>query len=111
NNTDLKTWGFEAELGWNDRFKNGIGYGTRFVFSDNQSRITRYSNPSGQLNNYYEGMMWGEIWGYRTIGIARTHEEMQAHLATLPNGGQSPLGQDWTAGDIMFEDVNGDGKI
>jgi len=32
-------------------------------------------------------------------------------LASLPNGGQSSLGSDWQAGDIMFKDVNKDGRI
>ena len=36
---------------------------------------------------------------------------MEAHLASLPNGGQSQLGSKWAAGDIMYKDLNGDGKI
>jgi hypothetical protein len=36
---------------------------------------------------------------------------MDKHLASLPNGGQNALGSNWKAGDLMFEDVNGDGKI
>jgi hypothetical protein len=36
---------------------------------------------------------------------------MQAHLASLPNGGQNALGSNWAAGDIMYRDLNGDGKI
>ena len=53
----------------------------------------------------------GEIWGFETIGIAKTDEEMQQHLATLPNGGQNTMGNNWAAGDIMYKDLNGDGKI
>ena len=36
---------------------------------------------------------------------------MDAHLASLPNGGQSAIGSQWSAGDIMYKDLNGDGKI
>lgn len=111
NNTDLRTSGFELELMWRDRLKNGLNYSARFVLSDSQSEITRYSNPSQTLSKYYKGMKWGEIWGYETIGIAKTQEEMDAHLATLPQGGQDALGLQWTAGDIMYKDVDGDGKI
>src|SRR5699024_4949348 len=32
------------------------------------------------------------------------------HLASL-DGGQSSIGSKWSAGDIMYEDYNGDGKI
>ena len=53
----------------------------------------------------------GEIWGFETMGIAKTQEEMDAHLATLPNGGQNTMGNNWAAGDIMYRDLNGDGKI
>lgn len=56
-------------------------------------------------------MMLGEIWGYKTIGIAKTQDEMDAHLASLPNGGQDAVGNRWGAGDIMYADLNGDGKI
>lgn len=36
---------------------------------------------------------------------------MDAHLETLANGGQNVLGSNWVAGDVMYKDVNGDGKI
>ena len=55
--------------------------------------------------------MDGLVWGYETVGIAKTDAEMEAHLASLPNGGQSQLGSKWAAGDIMYKDLNGDGKI
>lgn len=115
NNTDLKTYGWELELNWNDRLKNGLGYGIRFTLADAQTKITRYPNEHKTLSNgtdsYYTGQMLGEIWGYETIGIAKTDEEMQAHLASLPHGGQNALGNTWEAGDIMYKDLNGDGKI
>lgn len=111
NNTDLKTKGFELELSWRDQLANGLNYGIRFVLSDSQGTITRYSNPSKTLSKYYDGKKWGEIWGYETIGIAKTQEEMDSHLSALTNGGQSHLGMDWTAGDIMYADLNKDGKV
>lgn len=111
NNTDLRTKGFELEISWKDQIFNSLNYGIRFILSDAQAEITRYSNPSGTLNKYYRGMKWGQIWGYKSIGIARTDDQMLEHLASLPNGGQNALGSDWQAGDIMFRDVNKDGKI
>lgn len=111
NNTDLKTYGFDLEIGWNDRLKNGLGYGVKFILSDAQTEITRYPNPTGTLDKYREGQKMGEIWGYETIGIARDQAQMDAHLASLPHGGQDALGTSWEAGDIMYADLNGDGKI
>lgn len=116
NNTNLRTSGFDAEIMWKDQIRD-FSYSARFILSDAQSVVTRYSNPSGSLSesngdyNYYTGKHVGEIWGFETIGIARSNDEMNAHLATLPNGGQSNLGNDWQAGDIMYRDLNGDGKI
>ncbi|SFC72500.1 TonB-linked outer membrane protein, SusC/RagA family [Parapedobacter composti] len=111
NNTDLRTNGFELELAWRDRTQRGLGYGARLLLSDSRTVITRYSNPTNSLSRYRVGQEMGEIWGYTTKGIARTKQEMDEHLAALPNGGQGALGGYWDAGDIMYVDVNGDGKI
>jgi len=111
NNTDLKSNGFDLELSWRDRLENGLGYNMRFVLSDYQTTITRYPNDTRLLSTYRSGQKMGEIWGYETIGIAKTQAEMDDHLASLPNGGQNALGSNWAAGDIMYADLNGDGKI
>jgi len=111
NNTDLKTSGFEVSVAWNDRTDNGVGYGIKALLSDYITTVTRYPNETGSLDVYRTGQKLGEIWGYQTIGIAKSQEEMDAHLATLPNGGQDAFGGQWGAGDIMYADVNGDGKI
>ena len=112
NNTDLRTQGWELELGWNDRLNNGLGYSVRMTLSDAKTKITHYpNNPTNAIGQTLEGHELGEIWGYETIGIAKTQEEMDAHLSSLPNGGQDALGTNWSAGDIMYADLNGDGKI
>lgn len=112
NNTDLRTQGWELELGWNDRLDNGLSYSAHLTLSDARTKITKYpNNPTNSIGQTLEGRMLGEIWGYETIGIAKTQDEMDAHLASLPNGGQSALGNNWSAGDIMYADLNGDGKI
>lgn len=107
NNSDMESYGFELELGWSDRIGE-FGYSVRGVLSDDQQRITRYPNENGNLAFYYDGRRWGEIWGYTTLGIAKTQAEMDAHLA---NVSQSDMGKDWGAGDIMYADINKDGTI
>lgn len=112
NNTDLRTHGWELSLGWKDRLQNGLFYSARLSLSDSRTKITRYpNNPTGFTNTYIQGRYINEIWGYETVGLAKTDAEMQQHLAGLPNGGQDALGSTWTAGDIMYADLNGDGKI
>lgn len=112
NNTDLRTSGWELSIGWRDQLKNGLNYGARIMLFDSRSKIIHYpNNPTELIDNYIEGRYIGEIWGYVTKGLAKTDEEMTAHIASLSNGGQDALGSDWKAGDIMYEDINGDGKI
>lgn len=111
NNTSLRTNGWELNISWRDRLENGLGYNVSFNLSDAHTKILEYPNYTGTINDYYSGKEMGEIWGYETIGIAKTQEEMDAHLASLPNGGQNAIGNNWAAGDIMYKDLNGDGKI
>lgn len=107
NNADLESYGFEIEAKWQDRIGE-LGYSVRAVLSDDQQRVTSYPNPTGNIDNWYSNKMSGEIWGYSTVGIAKTQAEMDAHLQTT---NQNAMGGNWTAGDIMYKDINGDGKV
>ena len=116
NNLDMTSKGWELQAGWRDVIRD-FSYGVTLSLSDNKVSIDRFPNASKSFTDkdgnklYYEGENYGDIWGYETVGIAKTNEEMQAHLASLPNGGQNALGSNWGAGDIMYKDLNGDGKI
>lgn len=109
NNTDLRTTGWDFEIAWRDRLNNGLGYNVKFLLSDSKTKITRYpNNPTNSLDNYIEGREINEIWGYETIGIAKTQAEMDAHIANVD---QSNFGTNWGAGDIMYKDIDGDKKM
>lgn len=109
NNTDLRTTGWEFQVSWRDVLKSGFAYGVTFNISDARTKITRYpNNPTNSIDTYIAGRYINEIWGYETIGIAKTDEEMDAHISTTD---QSSLGSNWAAGDIMYKDLDGDGKI
>ena len=105
NNTDLTTFGWELSIGWRDKVGE-LGYGVKLNISDNQTRIDKYPNPTNSLSKYMAGELTGDIYGYTTIGIAKTQEEMDAHIASLPKGGQTAIGSKWEAGDIMYADIN-----
>jgi TonB-linked SusC/RagA family outer membrane protein len=119
NNTDLETYGFDMNISWKQQLANGFGYSVTALLSDNQTKITRYPNLTGDIGTVFyggdrkfnAGQLDGNIWGYQTIGIAKTKAEMDAHLNSLPNGGQNGIGNNWGAGDIMYKDLNGDGVI
>lgn len=106
NNCDLKTEGWELNFSWKDRLKSGFGYSISANISDSRTTILRYpGNSTHAINSYNVGREIGEIWGFETVGIAKTQEEMDAHLAKV--GGQSALGSQWGAGDIMYADLDG----
>ena len=79
--------------------------------ADWQSEITKYNNPSGSLftggfnPEFYKGYQIGDIWGYETVGIFQTEEEVAA------SADQSRLGANWRPGDIRYADLDGDGEI
>lgn len=126
NNTDLRATGWELSLQWQDRLTCGLSYAARFNLSDSRTKVTKYpNNPTNYIYSTLEGRYTGDIWGYESIGIARTEEEMVAHLEALdrqyeavnghapenPGMGQNNLGSNWHAGDMMYRDLDGDGRI
>lgn len=104
NAADLKTMGWDLTLEWRD-YSNPVKYGVKLLLSDYKSTITDFSNPTGIFSDYYIGKNIGEIWGFVTDGIAQTDEEAQA--LDMKN----VVGLKRKAGDLVFRDLNGDGKI
>ncbi|MDE5759466.1 MAG: SusC/RagA family TonB-linked outer membrane protein, partial [Bacteroides sp.] len=107
NNLDMTSKGWDLQISWRDVIRD-FSYGVSLTLSDNIVVIDKYPNPSKSLSTYYDGAKLGDIWGYTTIGIANTQEEMDKHLASA---NQSQFGSNWTAGDIMYADLNGDGVV
>ena len=107
NNSDMLSRGWEIELGWRDQIGHDFSYGARLVLSDSRQFVTRYPNETMSLSNYYNGREIGEIWGYQAIGLARTQAQMNEWL----NNNLPSWGSGWGAGDLMYVDVNGDGKV
>ncbi|ATP55675.1 SusC/RagA family protein [Pedobacter ginsengisoli] len=105
NNSAIKTKGWELSLTWRDRIGE-VSYGLRTMLSDYGAKVTRYPNPTGLLSTYYQGLDMGEIWGYSTVGLFQTAEE----IAAAPSQSLISTAQ-WTPGDVRYADLNGDGKI
>lgn len=108
NNLDMTSRGFDLQISWHDRIKD-FDYGVSLTMTDSRIKIDKYPNPSKTISQtYYQGAYLGDIWGYTTVGIAKTDEEMADHLKKAD---QSALGSNWAAGDIMYADLDGDGKV
>ncbi|MDR1222121.1 MAG: SusC/RagA family TonB-linked outer membrane protein [Tannerella sp.] len=104
NSAAMETKGWELTVGWQHR-PGKFGYGANLVLSDYRGTVTRYPNPSGLINTWYEGQRMGDFWGYETAGYFRTAED----VASAPS--QNRIYSRWTPGDIRYADLNGDNQI
>ncbi|MBR1593441.1 MAG: TonB-dependent receptor [Alloprevotella sp.] len=108
NNAELRTRGWEFEVSWRDRIGQDFSYGITFNLSDYQTTITKYDSPDGNINGWYKNKKYGDIWGYEVVGIAKSDAEMNAYLALHD---QSSIGSKWGGGDLMYRDLNNDGRV
>ena len=119
NCADLRTKGYELTLGWRDQLNIGgkpLEYNASVNFYDFISRITKYDNPTKLLSDYYEGMTFGEIWGYHVDGFFASDEEAanydvdQTYVNQRINRSQGEFSHT-RAGDVKYIDLDGDKKI
>ena len=108
NNAELRTRGWELELRWRDRPSKDFSYGITFNLSDYKTVITKYDSPDGNINGWYQGKNYGDIWGFEVVGISKSDAEMNAYLALHD---QSSIGNKWGGGDVMYRDLNNDGMV
>ena len=112
NYADLETKGWEMMLTWRDNFtlsNKPLNYSIRLNLADNTSKILKYNNPEMRLNDYYEGHVIGEIWGYVTEGFFTSMEDIANHADQ--SFIRQSNGRILLPGDIKFKDINGDGVI
>ncbi len=119
NNADLRTLGYELSLTYRDSFSllgKPFNYTVTGTFNDFVGYITKFDNPTKNLSTFYEGMHYGEIWGYITDGYFLTDEEAastpvdQSQVCSIiysSEGGEKGL----RAGDVKYVDLNGDNII
>jgi hypothetical protein len=115
NGGDVKNTGVEVALDWKDT-RGDFFYGANFNLSYNKNKVTRIANKEGIIHGpedvlsegvgeYYRvevGRPIGFFWGYKTAGVFQNEQQVASTSAKLP--GAQP-------GDLIFVDVNGDGKI
>lgn len=118
NGADLDTKGWEFSVSWNDKSGKDFKYSIQLSLSDWTTKITKFSNETGSLNIglnngklpdglYYVGQNIGEIWGYETVGIFQTDDDVANAADQTPVSDATP----WKAGDIQYKDLNNDDKI
>jgi TonB-linked SusC/RagA family outer membrane protein len=127
NGGDIQNKGFEIQLSWNDKIGKDFRYNVTANFSHNKNEVTRLANSEGiihggsnaiaqntaELYRLQVGYPIGYFWGYEMEGIIQNEQELQAYLDRNCGGNKanSLQGESLQPGDVMFVDVNGNGKI
>lgn len=104
NAASMKTWGWEATIGWRDRI-GSLNYSANFNIGDNQNKITKYlGNVVYQegVNTAIPGMPINSIFGYAAEGYFTSQDQVDKHAFQDNRTGP---------GDIIYKDINGDNKI
>ncbi len=104
NNAEKLNTGWELSAGWNDKVGK-VSYNLKFTLSDYTIQVTKWNNPNKTLSTAYAGQREGEIWGFQSNGLFQSADEITKHAS------QSVIYANWNAGDVKYEDLNGDGVI
>lgn len=105
NAADLSTRGFDFNLSWQDKINEDFRYELTAILSDYTAKITKYSNPTGLISDFYVGSELGDIWGLTTGGLFQTDDAAKGLDQSNINGRKRQ------AGDLWMVDLNKDGKI
>lgn len=115
NHGEVKTWGLEYRVAYSGKIGNDFRYtivpgiGGSWM-SDNkvikryieESKIGTWEDPNGRRTS-------GSIDGYRFVKMIRTQEDLDAWKQAYP--GYTLSGSEVQLGNLVYEDINGDGKI
>ncbi len=109
NNATLRSRGWEVNLNWNHYVNQDFSYGIGLNLYDSNAVVTKYENPTGILNTWYEGREAGEIWGYTAHDLYKTQDEIDEYTSNVDLS--DITGLVWNTGDVKYEDINGDGAV
>jgi TonB-linked SusC/RagA family outer membrane protein len=105
---ELETKGFDLMLGWNDKI-NDFRYGISFILSDSKNKLVELRGNDTKAEGLItarEGYSLYSYFGYKSDGIIQTDAQLAEYKKL---GGTVPVRID--KGDIMYRDIDGDGKI
>lgn len=104
NAASMKTWGWGFNVGWRGKIGE-VGYYVNFNLDNNNNRITRYLGNvviNAGTNTAIPGYSINSIFGYLAQGYFQNQEQVSKHAFQDNRTGP---------GDLIYNDVNGDGKI
>jgi TonB-dependent starch-binding outer membrane protein SusC len=99
---EVKSWGYEGVVSWNDNVGSDFNYGISFNLSYATNEIQYWDEPPGAPEwQRSTGSPMNTGLYYKAIGVFEDWDDIE-NYPSWP--GAQP-------GDIIFEDVNGDGEI
>ncbi|RYF87234.1 MAG: SusC/RagA family TonB-linked outer membrane protein, partial [Chitinophagaceae bacterium] len=110
NTGKLKSWGTELDVKWRDHIGK-LDYHIGFNISDNQNKLLEYNGlnliGTGGAIPLLEGYPMNSVWGYKTAGYFQSADEANKYKNTV----QYPFFANYTAGDMKYLDLDGNGRI
>lgn len=105
----VRNKGWELTLGWRDVIGKEFNYFVNLNLSDVRNKITDlrgYKSPTGDLTTRIEGEPINSLFGWKTLGICETQEQLDTYSALMKT-----YNPNWGLGDIIIENRNDDNKI
>ena len=125
NNGTLRARGWELTINWRKQFNKDFGLYANFSIGDSKVKVTKWENSTRQVGHpgesayAYEGMYWGDIWGFETdryFTVDDFNLDANGKVVSYKDGVADQTGIQtnqfvFGPGDIKYKDLNGDGKI
>ena len=104
NTGELRVWGWEGTLRWQDRIGKDFSYGVNFTIQDSHNKITKFDGSKNIISGTQniEGYPIGSYFGYETEGLFQSDDEVKKHAFQHLNN---------AAGDVKYKDRDESGKI
>lgn len=100
---EMENKGFDGSLEYNTNIGKDISLRLFGNVTYARNRILNADNPKAIYPyQQFEGTMFGEFWGYKSLGLFRDEDDVARSPEQL-----RPM----HPGDIKYEDLNGDGRI
>jgi TonB-linked SusC/RagA family outer membrane protein len=119
NNGTLRTRGWELALDWHHNFNDIMVYANASI-GDFKTKVTKWDNDTKVLNTTYQGMTYGDIWGFETDRFFTPEDFTGFDAKGNPTGYASGIADQtglqqgsfvYGPGDVKFKDLDGSGKI
>ncbi|KYP16607.1 TonB-dependent receptor [Flavihumibacter sp. CACIAM 22H1] len=110
NGARMETKGWELALQWRDRINKNLDYFFGFVLSDNKNKVIELADspiPRYGQNSFIQGYSFGSYFTYQYDGLIQDEAQLNAYKASITSGVPTNI----RTGDVMFKDLNGDGKL